>query len=211
MRHPIIVICEGRSELRYLQRLRNFLDQQRRGLLPFVLIPRVAGSGFFDVLCKALKAAQKDITSHYYRFGIWTDYDIYRRDENKCMTLYRERRAQPSAFPTIRFSYHNFEDFLMLHCPEDHVQQWRGVLAQTLHVTNPLNRKEHLARFQAVFPNYRKGSLPPDFISWGSLRQLKANLAHRIITPPSDDADCGDFAAFLIDALERAYPGRLNP
>ena len=201
--------CEGASELAYLQRLRHFLDTQTRGLLPLALTPRVAGSGLFDALRKTHREAQADNTNYYYRFEIWADYDLYFRDESKCMTLYRERRAQPSAFPKMRFSYHNFEDFLMLHYPKNKLKQWTDIFGQTPHFATPLHHKEYLPRFQEIFPDYKKGHLPPDFISWKSLRRLKANLAARTIPLP-DDADCGDFAAFLIGELERAYPGRLT-
>ena len=79
------------------------------------------------------------------------------------------------------------------------------------HFTKPLHSDGYLPEIKRIFPIYKKNDLPADFVTLASLRNLKANLAHQPSSSnPHNLAGIRSFAEFLIDQIERAYPGLLS-
>ena len=78
------------------------------------------------------------------------------------------------------------------------------------HFTSPLHARDDLPEIKRIFPSDGKGALPVDFISWPSLKNLKANLCHQPTSNPHSLQGVGKFADFLIGEIDRAYPGKLD-
>ena len=76
------------------------------------------------------------------------------------------------------------------------------------HFQMPLHAKKYMPEVQKIFPNYSKGGLPADFVSWNSLKNLKSNLPH-IPTSNPHGLNTQNFASFVISEIEEAYPGKL--
>ena len=205
-----IVICEGRSEFVYIQRLQSFLDEQSTSGwgVPLQFFPRMAknpdgsdkGGGDYKNVVSGYKAQRKD--NKRMKIEVWVDYDIYKRNDKNNMTNYR---LKPAGIPDFKFSYHNFEDFLVMHMENEKVGVWREQVQSSGHLAAPLHSKDYVVLFDCIMPGYKKGDLSPDFISKESLLRLKRNLQGPII-PPSTDPHCGDFASFLIDQIDEAFP-----
>lgn len=151
MKH-ITVICEGDSENAYIQQLQDFLDSEN-GLRPLVFVSSsksVVGTGFFSLVKSKWQQVKRENKNSHCE--VWVDYDLCHRNERESMTQYRQSRIKP-----FRFSYHNFEDFLILHHPEDVVNQWRDVFKATGHFENPLHDGDYNPLFRRLFPEYEKG------------------------------------------------------
>lgn len=209
-----IIVCEGESEHAYLQRLQSFLDAQPvadgtfEPPLRFIGPPRaVAKGGKFKTIKNAYSRTCK-AERNPPSIQIWADFDLYHRNDNKCATDYASKTA---GIPDFLFSFHNFEDFLALHCCGAQLVAWRhyGSPQAQNHFAAPLHAKDYVPEIERIFPGYQKGALSPDFLSWDSLRNLKANLGHQPSSNPHCLKDIRSFAGFLIEQLERAYPGTL--
>ncbi len=206
-----IIVCEGESEWAYLQRLQSFLDQQPlldgtfESPLQFIAPERVTvKTGTFGKLenrHNQLRRENKNSSIH-----IWADFDLYHRNDSNCAELYSKKAP---GIPDFLFSYHNFEDFFALHWEGDALEKWLQ-FGQRGHFTTPLHADGYLPEIKSIFPDYGKGGLPADFITWDSLKNLKRNLSHQPTSNPSNLQGRGSFADFLIAEIERAYPGSLN-
>lgn len=208
-----LIICEGESERAYLQRLQAFFDQQPLPSGSFepplrIFAPQnaIAQSGKFSALTKCYRAVRKE-NKKAPSIRIWTDFDLYHRNDHECATHYRSKR---STVPDFLFSFHNFEDFLALHLADEPFSRWLEFCRRG-HFANPLHSPDYHRKFEPILPVYRKGGLPPDFITWRSLANLQRHRIHQPLPNPApfDGIDC--FADFLIAEIERAYPGRLTP
>jgi len=60
------------------------------------------------------------------------------------------------------------------------------------------------------FPDYKKGDLSENFITVETLKNLKNNCLTNRIIPASGEEGFGDFAKFLIDEIESAFPDLLE-
>lgn len=141
---------------------------------------------------------------------VWVDFDLYHRNDKKSGDLYA---AKTSGIPDFLFSFHNFEDFFALHHDGTALTEWLkfGSPAGLRHFTDPLHSVGYLPEIQRIFPGYAKGGLPADFISWQSLRNLKANLSHQpLASIPHNLQNVRGFAEFLIREIEAAYPSVLD-
>jgi len=205
-----IVVCEGESEWAYLQRLQGFLDQQP--ILPGAFEPPlrliapqriIAKSGTFGSLKNRYRKTRAENKKASIR--IWADFDLYHRNDMRCAELYALKTA---GIPDFLFSFHNFEDFFALHLDEPRLQQWLS-FGNRGHFANPLHAIDYLPEFRQIVPDYVKGSLPADFITWDSLGNLKRNRAGRPTSNPYNLQGLGSFADFVIGEIERGYPGRL--
>ena len=92
------------------------------------------------------------------------------------------------------------------------LEQWikYGSPAGRSHFTAPLHACDYEPEIKSIFPEYKKGSLPADFVSWASLRNLKANFNHQPTSNPHSLQGIYSFAEFLIREIEKAYPGALS-
>ena len=213
-----IIVCEGESEWTYLQRLQSFLDQQPLAAgtfdppLSFIVPERViVKGGSFGKLKSRFNKTRKE-NKKALSIQVWADFDLYHRNDVRCAEHYA---AKTAGIPDFLFSYHNFEDFFALHWDGQPLADWLryGSRAGRNHFNTPLHAIDYVPEIKRIFPGYGKGELPADFISWTSLKNLKANRAHQPSSNPHKLQGIGRFADFLINELERAYPGALalNP
>jgi hypothetical protein len=213
-----IIVCEGRSEYVYLQRLQSFLDLQATDwCVPLCFIQKIprnadgdeSGSGFYSNVAKCYKQQRRD--NKRANIEVWVDHDIYLRQDSAPEIRNRASYlSKPAGIPDFVFSFHNFEDFLILHLDDAAVHRWHAAFDSTNHVTDPLHSVGYAPHFDTVMPGYRKGDLPPDFITKESLLHLKGNLTKPLIPPPADPR-FRHFAQFLIDQIEIAFPTLLAP
>jgi hypothetical protein len=206
-----IIVCEGKSEWAYLQRLQSFLDAQPlpNGSFdpPLILIgptQAVVKTGTFGKLKSRFNTTRKQ--NRQSSIQIWADFDLYHRNDKNCADHYKHK---PKGIPDILFSFHNFEDFLALHWDENRFQDWLRFGNQG-HFTMPLHAEDYLPEIQRIFPGYKKGDLPVDFITWDALNNLKRNLSHQPTSNPNNLQGLRGFADFLIAEIERAIPGFLQ-
>ncbi len=206
-----IIVCEGESEWAYLQRLQSFLEEQQiadgafEPALRFIVPERViVKTGTFGKLKTRYNQIRKE--NRRTSIQIWADFDLYHRNDKHCGDHYAHKTA---GIPNFLFSYHNFEDFFALHSDGDRFDAWRRFGARG-HFTTPLHSDGYLPEIESIFPDYTKGGLPADFISWDSLRNLKRNKCHQPRPNPQNRQGLGCFADFLIGEIERAYPGALD-
>ena len=206
-----IIICEGKSEWAYIQRLQSFLDNlplepgNFEASLRWICPKRaVTETGTFGKLKNQYNKTRKE--NKEASIQIWADFDLYHRNHKGCADLYVKKTA---GIPDFHFSYHNFEDFFALHWEGDQLQEWLKFGAQG-HFTIPLHSSDYLTKTEEIFPDYKKGRLPADFISWHTLKNLKRNLIHIPKSNPGNLPGLRCFASFLIAELEHAYPGQLD-
>jgi len=200
MKKRIIIFCEGQSEITYIEQLNALLLIWAENSMPSIIfIPINTNGGKFGNVQTALRENFMKPANR----KVWVDYDLYHPNRiNNCRDEYRTR---PGHIPPFHFSFHNFEDFLMLHYPFDDLQKWSLEFGNTSHLDTPLHGDEYIPHIQKIICGYKKGVLPPHFVNKVSLANLKRNLPNRIITPP-DDPDFKDFAQFLLAELETAHP-----
>ena len=216
MRHYIIV-CEGRSERVYLQRLQSFLESKTDEWNVLCFIPQTPaksdgaemGGGFYANVVKCYKQHHRSNKRH--QIEVWVDHDIYFRQNSAPERRNRENYLKkPDGIPNFVFSFHNFEDFLVLHMDDMTVQRWRTAFAHADHAAKPLHSDQYMPLYESIWPGYQKGDLPPNFITKESLLRLKRNLADPLIPKPADTRfRC--FAQFLITQIENAFPNLLGP
>ncbi len=209
-----IIVCEGESEWAYLQRLQSFLDDQPSAGGAFVpplqfLVPErvIVKNGRFGKMKSRYNKTRKE--NKKASIEIWCDFDLYHRNDRKCAEHYA---AKTVGIPDFLFSFHNFEDFFALHFDGPELADWLrfGGPAGQRHFTTPLHADGYLPEIKRIFPNSAKGGLPADFVSWASLRNLKANLARQPSgSNPHNIRGIRSFAEFLIQQIEQVYPGNL--
>jgi hypothetical protein len=210
-----IIVCEGESEWAYLQRLQSFLESEPLAdgafepPLRFIVPQRViVKGGSFGQMKSRYNQTRRE--NRNASIQVWTDFDLYHRNDNRCAEHYA---AKTAGIPDFRFSFHNFEDFFALHWDGAPLADWLhfGSPAGCGHFTAPLHASGYLPEIERIFPGYGKGQLSPDFISWASLKNLKSNLAHQPLSNPHNLANIRSFATFLVDQIDRAYPRALDP
>ncbi len=207
-----IVICEGDSEWAYLQRLQSFLDAQPMAdgvfepPLRFIVPERlVVKNGAFGKLRSRYNKTRKE-NRHVASIQIWTDFDLYHRNDLNCATRYA---AKTASIPDFLFSFHNFEDFYALHWEGDSLEEWLR-FGKEGHFARPLYADDYLPAIKRIFPGYAKGGLPAEFITWRSLKNLKSNLSHQPTSNPQNLAGVLSFAVFLVRQIESCHPGSLD-
>ncbi len=158
----------------------------------------------FSILKKRYAETRKD--SPKVAIQIWADFDLYHRNDQQSADDYANK---PDGIPDFLFSYHNFEDFFALHSDGDTFQKWLE-FGNMGHFTKPLHSADYLPKIKIIFPDYAKGNLPADFITWDSLNNLKRNSSRQPRSNPSNLQGLGRFVDFLIAEIERSYPGSLE-
>jgi hypothetical protein len=209
-----IIVCEGESEWAYLQRLQAFLDDQEvpagafeaplRFIGPEHAIAKTGSFGKIQSTYKKTRTANRGRS-----IQVWADFDLYHRNDYSCADNYS---AKTDGIPDFFFSFHNFEDFFALHFDGTHLEEWLkfGGPSGHRHFITPLHSDGYLPEIKCIFPDYAKGGLPADFVSWATLKNLKTNLGHQPLdSNPHELRGIRSFAQFLVDQIERAYPGKL--
>lgn len=151
---PLIVLCEGASELAYISEINRLFVRGAYGSAAFS--PRMVGSGHFNNIRRKYKEAIKE--QRKPSLVIWVDRDLFVRNDRKCQSLFLEDKTVPKEL--FLFSEMNFEDFLMLHCDDVELEQWILGMQEIRHFQSPVHERDYLPLFRQRFPEYRKGELP---------------------------------------------------
>lgn len=190
MNKIILVVCEGKSEKAYLQELNRFL---RENEIPLLFKVEVSEGGDYHFVDPCFRKCQKE--NKRMRIVIWVDRDIYRRNDRGNQDAYTKK---PKGIPNFKFNIENFEDFLVMHLTDDRVDLWHTACSNNGHFTSPLHAREYGPLLQsAIFPTYKKGTLPENFvIDFRALQNLKNHNADTKIPFRSE------FADFMITEIE---------
>lgn len=201
-----IFVCEGSSERTYLLRLQSFLEQlpvsedDACPRLMFLSAERhVANSGYFANLRTKYSLAHRE--NRNASIQIWTDFDLYHRNDSNSSAIYATKRG----LPDFLFSFHNFEDFIALHASGDEFREWLN-LGNEGYFENPAPSIAHAELIKKIVKGYRKGSLPANFTTKERLRNLKTNLSFQPQSNPHNLQNIGKFADFLVGQLELHHP-----
>ncbi len=152
----IIVVAEGQSEVAYLNELNRYFREEE---IDTVFYPVKSVNGQYREIRKAYNAVVKK--NRKSRIEILVDRDIYIRDESERRDY--ERREE-DGLPRFRFSYMNFEDYLILHSSSHTAERWARISKEYGHDILPMTAKEYLPlmRRTGIFgkTHYRKGEVP---------------------------------------------------
>lgn len=191
-----IIICEGPSEENYIKELNKYF---RESSIHIILTPKVVGTGEYKSVIKKYREVYQEYNGRNKKnkmpIEIWVDFDIYHRDNNNCMTNYKNK---PKLIPDFLFSYENFEDFLVLHEDKVQLQKWEEICNKHNHFDIPLHENKYLPLLRDnIFPGYEKGSLPIN---------IDKNSLNNLFEHNNNDENIkikSDFASFLssIDEL----------
>lgn len=170
-----LVICEGDSEVAYVQELNRFLNEQGK----FIVFQAVnAGGGGFTTIRQCCRDRK---TRKNGRTFVIVDKDIYVRNDNGAGENYEKEK---DVLPPFLFQTWNFEDFLLMHFPRDLVVEWRELSAINGHLTNPKHSVDYApmyAEFCSRYADqlqydlpYEKGDMP-FALTVGHMANLFAN------------------------------------
>jgi hypothetical protein len=180
---PVIIICEGQSEVAYIQELNRLLAENQIGL---VLTPQNASGGYFSNVSTRYRNEKK--RNPRSEIIIWVDHDIYGRNDHGTRTAYENK---PQGIPDFYFNHQNFEDFFILHLSDEIIKAWQICCLQHNHFSQPLYAKDYMSLYHShVLKDYTKGEIPFE-LSMEHIRRLCANnIAEKV--PFSSD-----FASWL--------------
>jgi len=147
-----IIICEGHSEVAYIQQLNRLL---RESGVQVILHPKRVGTGLYSSVMKKYRAEKKQNPRTEIR--VWVDYDLYARNDRNCMVNYNKTKDK---IPFM-FNVQNFEDFLALHLDDEKLRNWLGICKANDHFNVPMHSDVYVPFVQQhLFSNYKKGDLP---------------------------------------------------
>lgn len=150
MNFPILTICEGASEVNYIQLLNRVICSSDGRT---VFVPRNANGGSPKKIISTLKRERNQ--NRKIATWIFLDEDIYSRDPSLKSAL-EEKKGNA----TLQFSRMNFEDTVMLHEPYEKLIEWIQICKNHRHFSDPLHEDEYLSLFKEHFPDYHKRELP---------------------------------------------------
>ncbi len=155
-RKIIFVVAEGQSEVAYLNELNRYLREEESKT---IFYPVKAVNGQYREVRKTYREVLRK--NRKSRIEILVDRDIYIRDECERQS-YSAR--ENDTLPPFRFSYMNFEDFLILHLSHAKALKWAEITREYGHDIVPMTAKEYLPllRQTHIFgsTHYRKGEIP---------------------------------------------------
>ena len=155
----IIVICEGKSETKYLQELNRFLRENSTEN-SIVFVHKTVGTGHFTEVIKKYRSERK--LNKKANIEIWVDYDIYKRNEQQNCDKYKKK---PKGISDFKFNYFNFEDFLIMHFNDDVLNKWKEICKANNHFNEPMKSEKYLKLIQQnIFADYDKSSLTNLFV-----------------------------------------------
>lgn len=162
-----IILCEGESEVAYIQVLNRYLRENEYN---FKFIPRLIGSGFFTDVHKKHKEERK--SNPRTPIKIFLDDDIYVRNEDQREQDNSLKLASSSYKDEFLFNTHNFEDFLMLHYDDVTLNLWLTKCTGTNHGAFPMHSAKFMPLVKEIFPDYKKGELPFSTINQENIENL---------------------------------------
>jgi hypothetical protein len=140
----IVIVCEGFSEVAYIQQLNRLLRELN---VSINLCPKKVGTGEYKSVMARYKIESKN--NLRTKVLVWVDYDIYVRN---CIQ---------DKVPFM-FNKQNFEDFLFLHLDDDKLNVWLSICQAHNHFSEPMYSEEYMPLVRQHFSNYQKGDLPFD-------------------------------------------------
>lgn len=149
-----IILCEGKSEMAYVQQLNRLLKFDCGPYYRPAFAAYVIGTGKFSGVKQKLGEVKRE--NPRTDIKIWLDKDLYLRDQKEIDQLNKYK----SSFPPILFSIMNFEDFVALHCEDELLSEWIFRCEELDHFKVPLHSEVYEPEFRKLFPNYRKGIFP---------------------------------------------------
>lgn len=190
-----IILCEGESEYAYIQELNRFLRENEYNLVFFPVYPPI-GTGFYSNINERFKEQHKK--NPRTPIKILLDDDIYVRSENAREQDNTSKLATCPYKEEFLFNTHNFEDFLMLHCDDETLNQWLTKCIEHNHENVPMHSEEYEPLVNDFFPGYAKGSFPFSAITQGMLDNLFRHNEDSSIFIKSD------FASYLKELLNNS-------
>jgi len=224
----VIIVCEGKSDFSYLNALQRFIENdlplpagQIDPPLRFVPCPDPygTGTGYYDKIIQTYRDVVEDFAPDPVE--IWVDADIYIRNESLPSDPTKhngdEYRNREADIPIFHFSYHNFEDFVALHCDGAMFAKWKANVlfavskdTNQTHHDSPLSNAEYAPLFQKVVPRYSKRKMPFE-MSIAHLANLRRNLQDSDVQTMSAMLQLGiDFGKHVLQLLDAAYPGMIQ-
>lgn len=217
--HHWCVICEGKSEVTYLALLSRFIRDHLTGAdcgvppLSFSGKPPIhgAGGGSYKKVNKAFRDERQ--SNRHANFKIWVDADLYLREKSEAPDTFAKRSLVGKGY--FAFSALVFEDFLAMHFDDDLYADWKQTFAAKRHFQEPLVEDDYLPVFQPFWQRavgnpaakYKKGDLPEDWISSGSLANLFRHCEDPVlVSPVLTLAPNPTFAEFLRTEISSAFP-----
>lgn len=164
-----IVVCEGDSEVAYVNELNRLLYRDPFGFKMLAFRAVCAESGHFDRIKRVVKTEKAANPSS--RLLVWVDFDVYCRNDLNNRLKYQNRKG----LPDFLFSVMNFEDFLMMHCETPQLKAWTEVCRRHRHFEVPMHAWEYEPLFRDFWPDYQKGDMPFE-LTRQRLEQLFVNL-----------------------------------
>ncbi len=148
-----IIICEGSSEVAYLQELNKLLREKE---IPLVYIHKSCDGGQYSKVVRAYKKAKKD--NPRTSIHICIDFDTYLRNDTNNWTSYQNK---PKSIPEFLFTTMNFEDFISLHLEKELSDTWDHLCASNNHFSSPMHASIYTPLFaKNIIPGYKKGEFP---------------------------------------------------
>ncbi|MFR9534940.1 MAG: RloB domain-containing protein [Rikenellaceae bacterium] len=191
MYKQIYILCEGASEIAYIQKFSQFLRDYESD---YVILPKDAGGGTVRHVKDALKKLFKENKNLNGEIWIWLDHDLYVRGDESLDELEKLCADKKRKQAQLVFNTHNFEDFLTLHFSPEIAEAWCQVMAKCGHFTSPLHAVDYAPLFKSFLkehtnlPEYKKGKNQCiQQMDWQeSLAFLKSNTASETLKQRSD-------------------------
>lgn len=184
------VICEGASEVAYLNELNRLFRESDKGL---ILRPHKAVNGSYVEIRRKYQEVWKNDRKGTVQ--VLVDRDVYERSPNERL-LYSNH--DKDHLPDFLFNYMNMEDFLVLHLSHGLVVKWNSICREKGHFQAPLCSDSYIPILNSsrvlAGGDYRKGSIPFE-VSFESLSRLFENNRN------PDFGFHSDFAEFLEEIL----------
>lgn len=176
---PIMVVCEGSSEVNYITRLNRIFCYSDSKCMVFK--PYNAGGGRYSFVSKKYNEVLAGNRKQESRIKIWVDQDLYVRAGSEENRMYCSRSK---LVPRFMFSLMNFEDYLTMHCAEGIVKDWQNTCESRNHFTEPMHANQYEELFNSLIKkyfgvDYKKGDVPFEL----SQNTFTANLFRNLKNP----------------------------
>lgn len=166
MLQKIFIICEGKSEEKYINYLSQILIKNGIFDLRLISYPFYGSKTYSRLIPRIkekideIKSDERDISS--YKIYIWLDKDIFINKYRTKKEVF-EKDISSIKLPTeieILYNTMNFEDFLILHYDKKIIKELQVRLCGEKHFERPLISTNYLKIFNIFIKSYSKGSLP---------------------------------------------------
>lgn len=182
------ILCEGESEVAYIQALGRIMYRPDGSIKRAPFYPRLIGSGYCGVVIGAYKKARS--ANRKDPIQVLVDKDVYLRNDKNSGTDYQNKST---AIPNFLFSTMNFEDYLMLHCENSILDSWVTICQSKNHFSVPMHSCDYEPLFKQYFPEYEKGSLPFD---------LTKEVVNRMFSNLRSTPIRNEFGEYLCDLVQ---------